>query len=79
VLAEWSPTPGVDEALDYFNTLVDSIDGRVRNASGPRELNQALAGILAGLWCEFEPERERLLVQFALREQPTMKPRGGRL
>jgi hypothetical protein len=62
VLSEWATTPCVDEALDFYNALVDQIDGRVKQASGVRELNEALAGILAGMWCEMEPERERLLV-----------------
>jgi hypothetical protein len=42
-----------------------------------RELNETLARILAGIWCEVEPERERLLVQFALREQRTVKLAEG--
>jgi DNA invertase Pin-like site-specific DNA recombinase len=71
--AEWSPSPNVDEALDFYNGLVDMIDGRVRKASGARELNEALAGLLEGIWCELEPEGERLLVQFALRDQPVIK------
>jgi hypothetical protein len=74
VLSEWATTPCVDEALDFYNALVDQIDGRVKQASGVRELNETLAGILAGMWCEMEPERERLLVQFALRERRQITP-----
>jgi DNA invertase Pin-like site-specific DNA recombinase len=70
VLAEWAPTPGVDEALDYYNGLVEQIRGRVRKASGARELNETLASVLAGLWCEIRDGR--LIVEFELRDQPTV-------
>lgn len=67
--SEWSGPPDVDAALDFYEGLVDAIEGRIKQTSGIEELNQALASVLAGLWCELDPDRdhERLLVQFALR------------
>jgi hypothetical protein len=68
VATEWSGPPDVDAALDFYNGLVDAIQGRIKQAPGVQELNEALASVLAGLWCELDPDRdyERLLVQFAL-------------
>jgi DNA invertase Pin-like site-specific DNA recombinase len=73
LLAEWAPTPGVDEALDFYNGLLDMIRGRVRKASGTRELNEALASVLAGLWCEIRDGR--LIVEFELRQPLGPTPR----
>jgi DNA invertase Pin-like site-specific DNA recombinase len=67
--AEWSRTPDLDEPLDFYNDLVDAIQDRIKQAPGVAELNEALSAVLAGLWCELDPDRDyqRLLVQFALR------------
>jgi hypothetical protein len=69
VLAEWELPPDVDAALDYYTALVDLVQGRIRRATGASDVNDALKGILAGMWCELDPDREhkRLLVEFALR------------
>jgi DNA invertase Pin-like site-specific DNA recombinase len=69
VAAEWSGAPDMDAVLDFYNGLVDVIHGRIEQAPGIAELNEALASVLAGLWCELDPDRdnERLLVKFALR------------
>ena len=76
VLAEWA-VPDVDEALDYYNQLVDLIQGKVATARGALELNRALAQVLAGLWMEFERDRDRLLVEFVLRGEPRIRLLGG--
>jgi site-specific DNA recombinase len=68
VLAEWTAPADVNAGLDFYSGLVDLVQGRVSKAHGAKELHEALASVLAGLWCEIESERERLLVQFALRE-----------
>jgi hypothetical protein len=77
VVAEWTAPPNIDATLDFYSDLVDLVQGRVSKAIGARELNEALGGVLAGLWCEIEPERDRLLVQFELREQPAVKLPDG--
>ena len=51
---EWSAPPDVDAALDFYNRLVDAIQGRIEQAADVQALNQALASVLAGLWCELE-------------------------
>jgi hypothetical protein len=66
VLAEWTPAAGVDEALDFYSELVDAIQGRIGRADGPRALHEALASVLAGLWCEIR--NGRLRVEFTLKE-----------
>jgi hypothetical protein len=66
-LSEWSASPDVDEAIAFYDALVDAIQGRIENARGIAELNEALRTVLAGLWCEIDKDRSRLLVQFALR------------
>jgi DNA invertase Pin-like site-specific DNA recombinase len=70
VAAEWSGAPDIDAVLDFYNSVVEVIQGRIQQANGIFELNEALASVLAGLWCELDPDRdnERLLIQFALRK-----------
>ena len=73
VLAEWTPPAGVDKALDVYSRLRDSLQGRTAKANGAAQLHDALAGVLAGLWCEIRPwefGNDRLHVEFELREQP---------
>jgi hypothetical protein len=83
VLAEWATPPDVDAALDFYNSLLDAIQGRVEQARGVLEMNEALSSVLAGLWCEMDPDRDyqRLLVQFALRRPATghRLPGGSRI
>lgn len=69
MLAEWSAPPDVNGALDFYNGLVDVIEGLVKHARGVLEMNEALSSVLAGLWCELDPDSDydRLLVQFAVR------------
>jgi DNA invertase Pin-like site-specific DNA recombinase len=66
VVSEWTGPPDVDAALDYYTALLDHVAGRVRATENARELNAALSTIVAGLWCETETDRERLLVEFEL-------------
>jgi site-specific DNA recombinase len=66
VVSEWAGPPDVDAALDYYSALVDHVQGQIRNTDGARELNDALSTVVAGLWCEIEMDRERLLVEFEL-------------
>jgi DNA invertase Pin-like site-specific DNA recombinase len=68
ILAEWAATPQVNEALDFYNRLHDLVAGRVKQAQGVKELNDALAGVLSGLWCWIEDGKLR--VEFELRDQP---------
>jgi DNA invertase Pin-like site-specific DNA recombinase len=76
VAAEWV-APAMDAALDYYNRIVDVIHGRVRRAEGAEALNRALASVLAGLWVELDVDRDRLLVEFALHDQPAARLPGG--
>jgi hypothetical protein len=57
-IAEWAADPDIDAALDYYNQIVDAIHGRIQKAEGITEVNRALASVLAGLWCELDPERD---------------------
>jgi hypothetical protein len=68
VLSEWVPTPNLNAALDYYSELLDLVQGRVQKAQGAKELNEALASVLAGLWCWIEDGRLR--VEFELRNRP---------
>ena len=77
VAAEWTGSPDLDATLDYYNKIVGVIQGRIKNAEGARQLGQALSSVLAGLWMEFETERDRLLVQFALHDQQPVRLAGG--
>jgi hypothetical protein len=43
------------------------VQGRVQKAQGASELNEALASVLAALWCSIEDGR--LTVEFELRDQ----------
>jgi len=66
VLSKWAGPPDVDAALDYYSALIDHVQGQIRNTDGASELNDALRTVVAGLWCEIETDRERLLVEFEL-------------
>ena len=48
--AEWTGTASVDATLDYYNAVVDLIDGKVKEAHGAREVNVALASMIRGIW-----------------------------
>jgi hypothetical protein len=50
-----------------------------QGAPGARdvELNRALGQVLAGLWAEVEPERDRLRVEFELRAPTEQRLPGG--
>jgi DNA invertase Pin-like site-specific DNA recombinase len=75
LLEEWAATPDVDAALDFYGQLLDVVQGRIREAP-ERGLNEALAGVFEGLWCELRDGR--LLVDFALREPGTDAPQVRR-
>lgn len=65
VVSEWQGPPDVDAALDFYTGLVDLVHGRIKQAQGARELNQALAHVLAGLWARLDGDQLR--VEFELR------------
>ncbi|MGH2963834.1 MAG: recombinase family protein [Solirubrobacterales bacterium] len=64
IVSEWAGPPDVDAALDFYNRLVDQVQGRIQKAEGATELNMALRQVVAGLWTEVGDER--LLVEFEL-------------
>jgi DNA invertase Pin-like site-specific DNA recombinase len=66
LLEEWNQTPDVDDALDFYSELLDILQGRIRNAPKQDDLNEALAGVLAGIWCKLDGAR--LVAEFALRD-----------
>ena len=78
-VSEFAGSPDVDAALDFYKRLVDAVQGRIKQATGMHELNDALSSVLAGLWCELDPDRDykRLLVRFALREPGDMRLPDG--
>lgn len=67
VVSEHAAPPDVDAALDYYASLRDAIRGRVSGASSIEELNVVLSNLLAGMWCEVEKTRRRVLVNFAFK------------
>lgn len=68
VIAEWSAEPDTNAALDYYNAIVDVIDGKVRTAKGVREMNAALSSVIAGVWMNVEDGQ--LHASFELRPLP---------
>jgi DNA invertase Pin-like site-specific DNA recombinase len=54
VISEWTGAPDTDAALDYYNAIVGVIEGKVRAAKGVKELNAALASVIAGVWLSVE-------------------------
>ena len=76
VVSEWSGPPDVDAALDFYNGLVELVQGRVQQAEGARELHDALTTVLAGLWAEVDEDRDRLLVEFELLTGEAVLPGG---
>jgi site-specific DNA recombinase len=64
VLSEWSGPPDVNAALDFYNRLVDHVQGRIKKAEGAHELNAALTTVVAGLWALIEDDQLR--VEFEL-------------
>jgi Recombinase zinc beta ribbon domain len=66
VVEEHAGPPDVDAGLDFYNRLVDHVQGRIRKAEGARALNEALGMVVSGMWAEIEEDRERLLVEFEL-------------
>lgn len=73
LLSEFSCPPDVDAALEYYSEVADVVQGKIRNARGAREINQALHGMLAGIWFDLEPERDRLLAEFELCCPPELR------
>ena len=50
VVSEWTGPPDLDAALDFYRGLTDLVNGKVREARGAKELNDALHEVLAGIW-----------------------------
>jgi DNA invertase Pin-like site-specific DNA recombinase len=68
VISEWTGGPDTDAALDYYNAIVGVIEGKVSAAKGVKELNAALATVIAGVWVSVE--HETLHAEFQLRPLP---------
>lgn len=64
-LAEFDGHVDANAALDFYNGLVETVQGRLRGAHGVAELNEALGSVLAGLWCHIGDGQ--LHVDFVLR------------
>ena len=56
MVSEWTGPPDVDAALDFYDGLVELVQGRIAATANARELNDALSTVVAGLWCEIEEE-----------------------
>jgi DNA invertase Pin-like site-specific DNA recombinase len=59
-VGEWTAEPDVNAALDYYNGIVDLIEGRVAKAKGAAELNVALRDLLAYVHVDTRPGSEAL-------------------
>ncbi|WP_205697473.1 recombinase family protein [Conexibacter sp. SYSU D00693] len=57
-VGEWTAEPDVNAALDYYNEIVDLIEGRVAKARGAAELNVALRDLLAYVHVDTRPASE---------------------
>ena len=66
VAAEW--TTDVAPTVSYYEDVADALRERLRRAEGAQAMNATLRSVLAALWAEVEEDRERLLVEFELRE-----------
>ena len=77
IVSGWSGAPDVDALLDFYNGLIDQVQGRIRQAEGAADLNRALHQVLAGLWVEHDVEKRWLLVRFELRDQPEGRGERG--
>jgi DNA invertase Pin-like site-specific DNA recombinase len=53
-LAEWTASLSADAVLDFYNGVVDVIQGRVAKAQGIAEVNQALHDSLLGVWLGYD-------------------------
>jgi hypothetical protein len=65
-VSEWTGPPDPDAILEFNTELVAVIEGKARKARA-EELNAALREVLAGIWVEFETDRDRLLAEFELK------------
>ena len=82
--------PEVDAALDFYNTLVDHVRGKIANASNAAELNAALHSVLAGAWMSLDakgqfyatfrlrPDSEPLRAEASTRVRPRARVRARR-
>lgn len=52
--SEWRALPHLDAALDYYNSVVEAIRGKVRGAASVPELNAQLSTVLAGVWLSYD-------------------------
>ena len=66
VAAEW--TTSTASTVSYYENVAAALRERLKRADGAQAMNATLASVLAGLWAEVEEDRERLLVEFELRE-----------
>ena len=55
---EWTAEPDVNAALDYYNGIVDLIEGRIQKAQGAAALNVALRDLLASVSVDLVPGDE---------------------
>ena len=67
--------PEVDAALDFYNTLVDHVRGKIANASNAAELNAALHSVLAGAWMSLDAKGQ-FYATFRLRPDSEPLKRG---
>jgi DNA invertase Pin-like site-specific DNA recombinase len=54
VLSEWTARLSADSALDFYNRIVDVVQGRVARAQGMAEINAVLHDTLLGVWLGFD-------------------------
>jgi hypothetical protein len=74
--AEWTATPELDGALDYYRELRDLIDGRIGRARAAGEVNAELRALLHGIWVDVEervysagqPPERQMVVQAVARD-----------
>jgi DNA invertase Pin-like site-specific DNA recombinase len=79
MLSEWEDAPDVDAVHDYYDRLVEAVLRRIDSTDEVEQLNETLCSVLAGLWVEVEPDRERLLVEFALKRPTYFRDGDGTL
>lgn len=54
VLSEWTARLSADSVLDFYNRIVDVVQGRIAKADGVAEINAVLHDTLLGVWLGYD-------------------------
>ena len=54
MLSEWTARLSADSVLDFYNRIVDVVQGRIAKADGVAEINAVLHDTLLGVWLGYD-------------------------